>query len=126
MKHKLLFSIIFVFAFALMGCEKQTHTVRYEVEGSVSEISVNYKNGTNGNNSADISSGWSEEFVVESYTHLHLRVNTKNADGTATCRIFVDGELAAEATATGKFKHASCSEFPTPPRPEESHAAIGS
>ncbi|MEM9775326.1 MAG: hypothetical protein AAF902_12150 [Chloroflexota bacterium] len=120
MNHKYLFSIILICAFALIGCEKQTHTVRYEIEGSVPTIAVHYKNGTNGNESADLAPGWSTEFTVESYYHLHLRVNTKNSDGTATCRIYVDGKLAAEATASGKFKHASCSEFPIPPQPEES------
>lgn len=120
MKHKILFSMILIFSFALMGCEKQTHTVRYEVDGSVAQIGVNYKNDTNGNESADVATGWSQEFTVESYTRLHLRINTKNSDGTATCRIYVDGELAAEATATGKFKHATCSKMATPTPDEQS------
>ena len=118
MTRKLFFSFLLVMAFFLMGCEKQTHTVRYEIEGTVPEIGVSYKNGTNGNESADLQSGWSQEFVVESYYHLHLRVNTKNNDGSATCRIFVDGELAAEATASGKFKHAACNKMPVPATPE--------
>ncbi|MEM8856968.1 MAG: hypothetical protein AAGD96_01520 [Chloroflexota bacterium] len=120
MNHKYLFRIILIFAFALMGCEKQTHTVRYEIDGTVPEISVAYKNGTNGNESADLAPGWSTEFTVESYYRVNLRVSTKNSDGSVTCRIYIDGELAAEATASGKFKHASCSEFPVPPQPEES------
>ena len=102
-----------------MGCEKQTHTVRYEIEGTVPAIGVSYKNGTNGNESADLQSGWSQEFTVESYYHLHLRVNTKGHEGSATCRIYVDGELASEATANGRFKHAGCNKMPAPDPPEE-------
>lgn len=117
MGHIKRLSLLLLIPLFLLACEKQSHTVRYEVEGSVPKIGVSYKNGTNGNESADLQSGWSKEFVVESYYHLHLRVNTKNSDGTATCRIYIDGELAAEATATGKFKHAACNKLPVPPTP---------
>ena len=119
MGHIKRLSLLLLIPLFLLACEKQSHTVRYEVEGSVPEIGVSYKNGTNGNESADLQSGWSKEFVVESYYRVHLRVNTKNNEGSATCRIFVDGELVSEATATGKFKNAACSNLPVPDPPEE-------
>ena len=118
MTRNLMLSLSFLLMFLLMGCEKQTHIIRYEIDGTVPVIDVHYKNGTNGNESAEVVTGWSREFTVESYYHLHLRVNTKNSDGTATCRIYIDGELASEATATGRFKHAACNKMPVPATPE--------
>ncbi|MFK7800171.1 MAG: hypothetical protein AB8G95_00935 [Anaerolineae bacterium] len=117
MTRKIIFSLMFLLAFLMMGCEKQSHTVRYEIDGTAPTIGTNYKNGTNGNESADVSAGWSKEFTVESYYHLHLAVTTKNSSGSATCRIYVDGELAAEATATGQFKRAACNNLPVPATP---------
>lgn len=117
MTRKTILFLMVLFAALMMGCEKQTHVIRYEIDGSAPEIGIAYKNGTNGNESADVAAGWSKEFTVESYYHLHLRVNTKNSDGNATCRIYVDGELASEATATGRFKHANCNHLPVPATP---------
>lgn len=118
MTRNLIFSLAFLFTLLLMGCEKQTHTIRYEVAGTAPVIDAHYKNGTNGNESAEVTAGWSREFMVESYYHLHLRVNTKNSEGTATCRIYIDGQLASEATATGRFKHAGCNKMLVPATPE--------
>ncbi len=125
MTRKLLFSFLLITAIFLMGCEKQTHTVRYEIEGNIPEIGVSYRNGLSGSESADVQSGWSQEFIVESYYRVSLRANTKNNEGDVTCRIFVDGELVSEATATGKFKNAICSQMPAP-TPDEDKVSLDS
>ena len=67
MTRKLILGFLLLALFFLIGCEKETHTVRYEIDGTVPEMTVHYKNGTNGNESADLAPGWSKEFTVESY-----------------------------------------------------------
>ncbi|MEM7801262.1 MAG: MmpS family transport accessory protein [Chloroflexota bacterium] len=110
----LLFSFFFLL---LTGCEKEVHTIQYEVSGSAADMAINYRNESQGHESYNVLSGWNKQFAAESYYYLSLNVRNRTAAGSVSCRILVDGEILSEATSDGAYKAAHCGGLPVPPTP---------
>jgi hypothetical protein len=94
---------------ALTACQKTSHTVRYEVDGTVAPVRVTYRNATGAmEEKAGITPPWSLEFSAETLDPLHVRVFNPNESGTVRCRILIDGEVFQEGESTGRLTTASC------------------
>ncbi|MDJ0752624.1 MAG: hypothetical protein QNJ45_03835 [Ardenticatenaceae bacterium] len=113
----IIITIMMLSGFLFVGCEKQIHQVRYEVSGTSPEFDIRYRNELNGVETTVVNSGWVREFEVESYYNINLRASNRNNSGTVSCKIFVDGELVAQAESSGKFKFAACNYLVVPPTP---------
>lgn len=114
--NKLVPILIIMFLF-LVGCEKKTHTVQYEVGGTADSMSIRYRNESRATESIDVSGTWTKSFTAESYYPLSLNVQNRGGSGTVTCRILVDGVLLSEGQSEGERKGVRCSGMPVPPTP---------
>jgi hypothetical protein len=95
---------------ALTACQKTTHTVRYEVEGTAARVRVTYRNATGAlEERTDVTLPWQYEFSAETLDPLTVRVFNPTEAGTVSCRILIDGEVFQEAESSGRLTTASCS-----------------
>ena len=114
---KKIFPILIIMFLFLVGCEKMTHSVQYEVGGTADAMTVRYRNETRATESLDVDGVWTKSFVIESYYPLSLNVHNRTGSGTVSCRILVDGVVLSEGQSEGGRKGVRCSGMPVPPTP---------
>ena len=101
-------------AVPVIGSGTAQGTVRYEVEGSGTALSITYSTMNGGGFSSealnDVAVPWSAEVPVntEGFTSYSLTASTDEDGGTLTCRIRVDGQVVQEATSSGPYQTAMC------------------
>lgn len=103
---------------SLAACERQTHSIHYEVSGTSAEIGVTYRNATGATEQRNITESWSYDFQSERGEWVSVRASNHTLENTTVgCRVTIDGVLFREATSEGALKFADCSgliPFPTP------------
>ncbi len=98
-----------VAALALTACEKTSHTVRYEVNGTARDVRVTYRNASGAiEEQASVPLPWSLEFTAETFDWLHVHVFNATLSGTVSCKVLIDGQVFREAESTGGLTTASC------------------
>jgi hypothetical protein len=96
-------------ALTLTACQRTEHSVRYEVDGTATNVRITYRNASGGDEQhTDIPLPWSTEFTAETLEWLHVRVSNITASGTVSCKILIDGEVFKEAESSGALTYASC------------------
>ena len=91
-------------------------TVKYEVTGDATNVSITYSTWDDGNNSTGQETSnflpWVKEIKAKGFGKGgSLVVMTGEAGGTATFSVTVDNGTPRTATATGAFASATCSGF---------------
>lgn len=120
MRRSFLFwSLLALVLSLLTGCERRTHTVRYEVGGNAAQVALTYRNASGASEQRDDQPPWSIEFAAETGAYLAVTAFNKTNSGTVSCKLYVDGRLVQEASSEGGYKLARCSalaglEPPTP------------
>jgi hypothetical protein len=103
-----MFCTILLLALLLSGCDREMHSVRYEISGTPSTVSLSYENATGGSEQRDVHPPWTLSFQTLTWEHIGITVFNPNFSGSVTCRLYVDGRLIQEATSEGGFKWATC------------------
>lgn len=110
--------LFFFFALSLVACERQSHSVHYEISGTSSDIGVTYRNATGATEQRNVAAPWYYDFQSESGEWVGLSASNHTLENTTvSCRVTIDGVLFKEATSEGALKFVDCSgliPFPTP------------
>lgn len=101
----------------LVGCEKITHEVVYEVGGTAGSVGLSMRNASGALEQHDITPPWQTSFTAESYQRVVVNARNQTNAGTVTCRILVDGQIISEGESRGGFKTVRCEGLLTPPTP---------
>lgn len=109
MKIKYAFIILqlFLMLFSASCTTKWSGEVSFAVEGSVSDVDIDYYTDEVCENLDSVSLPWCSEIIdvdmeVENENDCYIRVKNKTTDTSPiTVKIYVDGELRAEETGSG-------------------------
>lgn len=110
-------SLVLTVVMSLAACERQNHTVRYEIGGTADNIAITYRNATNATETANVNPPWTLEFQVQTFTQVSLVAQNLTQDGSVSCRIIVDGRVVSEGESPGAFKRVRCNSLVTLPTP---------
>ena len=85
------------------------HTVRYEVEGSAETARMTVTNGTGGTDSGEYTLPFTQEVTFKEVHAAGVWAGIEVEHGTILCRIWLDGVLQEESSASGDYPSVSCS-----------------
>jgi hypothetical protein len=87
------------------------HHVAYRVTGSATEVTVTYRNDKGGTQQGDVRLPWEATFDLgKPGVLLYVSAQNRGVSGSVTCEILVDGVSRTNATSTGAYVMAECSE----------------
>lgn len=113
-----IYTLFLFITLSLVACERQSHSVHYEISGSSGDIGVTYRNATGATEQRNVTAPWSYDFQSQSGEWLGLSAGNHTLENTTvSCRVTIDGVLFKEATSEGALKFVDCSgliPFPTP------------
>ena len=83
--------------------------IRYEVSGAPDTAEyLTYEIDYGQAHETNVRLPWSKQFKADPYGHTFLLSAQGTGSGTLTCRIFVNGKLVSEATASGQPARTIC------------------
>lgn len=82
-------------------------TVTYRV--TAASGSLTFSNGQGGTEQLDMEDTWTKTYFLSPGAHAYVAVQNKQASGTVSCEIRVDGIPWKTSESTGAYKIASCS-----------------
>lgn len=93
---------------SLAACERQNHTVRYEVGGTSTDVGLHYRNESGATEQRDVNPPWQFEFQALTGEYVTVSAFNKTLEGSVSCRIYVDGVLLEEGESVGGLKLVGC------------------
>jgi crotonobetainyl-CoA:carnitine CoA-transferase CaiB-like acyl-CoA transferase len=86
------------------GAGSGAHSIRYEVTGSASSVSVTYQNEQGGTSQqAAVPIPFSYSFTANAGAFLYISAQNQGADGAETCTIYIDGVAVKSGTSSGAY-----------------------
>jgi hypothetical protein len=86
-----------------------TYSVKYEITGSTSSVSVTYQNAQGGSEQGDYKVPFNKSFSMSAGDFAYISAQNNNDKGDVTCKIFVNGNEWKESTSSGAYVIATCS-----------------
>jgi hypothetical protein len=86
-----------------------TFKVTYRVTGSAERVDLTYRDSQGATQQATAPLPWQLAFDARGGSFLYVSAQIKQAGGSVTCEILVDGETRANSTSSGAYVIAECS-----------------
>jgi len=110
-------TFILPFFLILFGCNKDdnpttdnSRSVKYQVTGSASTVSLTLNNATGGTEQiASATLPWSESFTVQKGDFLYVSAQNNGSSGSVTATVYVNNRVLQTATSTGAYVIATAS-----------------
>ena len=114
-KNHILF--IFIILFSLSACNKDdnpaqdnSRSVKYEVTGSASSVSLTLNNATRGTEQIDSAPlPWARSFTVQKGAFLYVSAQNNGSSGSITASVYVNNNLLQTVTSSGAYVIATAS-----------------
>jgi hypothetical protein len=84
--------------------------VTYRVTGTATEAALTYRNANGGTEQKDVPLPWELTFDLRGTSPLYVSAQNRTSAGSVTCEILFDGVSRTNATSSGAYVLATCSE----------------
>jgi hypothetical protein len=87
-----------------------TYTIKYEVTGSATFVSLTYENEDGGTSQIDSASvPWTHTFTAEKGDFVYISAQNNGENGNVTANIYLNGTLVKTSTSSGAYVIATAS-----------------